>query len=165
MAKHPHQFQPGQAKPPGSGMQPGTKTAKVKAREEAVELRKEALAQLFTKAEGKTTEEIMAMMNYNPLVHAISIASDPTTPPAVAQKANSEIMKKVYPDLKSVETKGEAVHSIQIVWPGMPGYDDQGLITESTIIAGQIEADVSLSELTDGIDLDEDTYLDDDDQS
>jgi hypothetical protein len=165
MARHPNQFQPGQAKIPGSGMKPGTKTAKVKAREEAVELRKEALAQLFTKAEGKTTEEIIAMMNYNPLVHAITIATDPTTPVAIAQKANDTIMKKFYPDLKSVENKGEVFTAIRVIMPGHHLYDDHGLIQEETIVAGQLEQGMTLSELTDGLEIEDEVLLDDDDQS
>jgi hypothetical protein len=160
MTNKPHLFQPGGVRPEGAGMKPGQKTKKVKAREESGELRKEALSGLFSKVEGKTTEEIMAMMNYNPLVHAISIAMDPTTPVAIAQKANAEIMKKTYPDLKSVETKGEQVTAIRVIMPGMAHFDDKGMVTEGEIIAGQLEQKVALSDLTGGLSSEDDYAFD-----
>lgn len=161
MSRLPHQFQPGQPRPKGAGMQPGQKTKKVLAREQAAEASKESLRQLFKQTKGMSIEEVFDFMDYDPLVHMISIATDPHVPPAVAQKAVDTILKKTLPDLKSVETKGETVTAIKVIMPGMVGYDDHGATIEQ-ISAGQIEQSMQLSQLTEGLDYGEDDSLDDD---
>lgn len=117
-------FTPGTPKPANSGSKTGQKYKKTIDRENAVRQRRETLITLCQETDGMTAEEIISFMNYNPLIHAITIATDPTTPVNVAQKANESIMKKVYPDLKTVENKGDQVNTIRILMPGMPGYDE-----------------------------------------
>lgn len=108
-------FKPGNPKPPGSGAKKGQKFKKTLERENAHVEQRQELARLCKLHAGKTAEEIMEVMNYDPLVHGIMLALDPTTQPAIQQKIMESLMKKKYPDLKTVENKGEVVNRLEIV--------------------------------------------------
>lgn len=114
-------FQKGNPKPAGSGAVKGQKYKKTIARERAHEEQMEELRDLSSKYAGKSAREIMEAMNYDPLIHLIQLVTAEHTQESVRQKLLADLVKRVHPDLKSVEVTSNEQKRVEIFIGGELG--------------------------------------------
>lgn len=124
-------FQPGQPKPPSSGSKPGQKYRKTIEREEAGPKLRAEINAVSKKYVGKsmTAEEIMDDMGFEPIVEAIILSQQPTVKESDRIKLLEMLMSTKHAKKKAVENTGEVpTHTVKVLMPGMPGYDDDDII-------------------------------------
>ena len=124
-------FQPGQPRPPGSGSKKGQRYKKTIDREQAVvELRKETneIMSRYTNAD-MTGADILNDMGFEPLVYAALMVQKADLKPADQIKLLEMLVATKHAKRKAVEHTGnQTIHTIQVVMPGMEGYDDDQYI-------------------------------------
>ena len=125
-------FTKGQPKVPGSGSKLGQQYKKTKDREEAApKLRAEinAISKRYV-GTGMTAEEIMDAMEFDPMVEAIVLCQQPTVKDGDRIKLLEMLIGTRHAKKKAMEHQVEQINRIEIVMPGMEGYDDDYIEVE-----------------------------------
>lgn len=111
-------FTPGTPKPPNSGMRKGQKTRKTIMKEKVEDEFREEKAAKARAYRGMSAQEVLEAEDFDPLIEMIYMARNPHLENSVRQKVLDSIARKVLPDLKTVENKGDT--GIRIVIEGLP---------------------------------------------
>lgn len=127
-------FYPGKPKPAGSGAVKGQKYAKTIKREEAYGKMMDEVARVSKEMRGKTAEEIMNEMDFDPIVHLIMVAREETTKPVDKIKALTALAQKVHPDKKEIKQDIETtiIHTIGDSYDSLTDETDEPPIIEGT---------------------------------
>lgn len=126
-------FTSGNGRPPGSGSKPGQKYGKTVAREEAVVALRRETNEIMKRyaGSGMTAEEIMEDMDFEPLVYAALMVQQNALKPSDTIKLLDMLVGVKHARKKAVETTGETITRIEVVMPGMVGYEDDYIEVEA----------------------------------